>query len=88
MATVVRAQYAREVCHTCFKDMLTQPAPQGPRPYKRYCSLACAQADTHAGLTQALHTLVQELSGKVQVPALYCSPAKASCINYLIPPVH
>jgi hypothetical protein len=69
VATVVRTQYTGEVCHMCFKDMLA-PAPQGPRPYKRYCSRACAQADAYAGLTQALHALVQQLNVEVLPPPM------------------
>ena len=81
VATVVRSQWAAEVCHTCFKDTAA-PKPPLPGPYyKRYCSRACAQADAHAGLTQGLHALVQHLSGRVQVRATSSCAVQAMCMH-------
>lgn len=40
---------------------------QEPCPYKRYCSRVCAEADTHAGVTQVLHQLVAQENTKVEV---------------------
>ena len=75
VATVVRSQYVRDVCHVCFRDLPPSPQQQAqqarePCPYKRYCSRACAEADTHAGVTQVLHQLVAQENTKVEARPL------------------
>ena len=42
---------------------LLQQAPQ----YKRYCSLACAEADSHAALTAPVHGRLDGAAARVKV---------------------
>ncbi|BDA42915.1 probable histone-lysine N-methyltransferase Smyd1 at C-terminar half [Coccomyxa sp. Obi] len=73
VAAVVRSQYVKSVCHTCFRELPKlgpagmQPQKESDQPYKQYCSCACALADDFAGVTMSVHAKIDDLAIKTQV---------------------
>lgn len=75
MAAVVRSQFVKTVCHTCYRELpaLARPGSvpdqAAAAPNKQYCSRACALADTLAAVTNPIHAKIDKMAVKTQVHA-------------------
>ncbi len=75
VAAVVRSQFVKTVCHTCYRELpaLARPGSvpdqAAAAPNKQYCSRACALADTLAAVTNPIHAKIDKMAVKTQVHA-------------------